>query len=336
MKTSKSGTGRANRRRTLCAMALLACLPAFHPVQAQTLPYPSRPIRMVVPAPAGGGTDTMARLVANKLAEATNWQMVVDNRPGAGGNIGLDAVAKAPADGYTIAMGESSNLTINPYLYPSLPFDVEKDLAPVILVAKVPLVLVVASGGKFDSVPNLVRAAQQKPLTFASSGNGTVGHLAGEIWKRKLGVDLVHVPYRGAAPALTEVIGGQVDMFFASLTTAMPFVGSGRLKALAVTSYSRARLLPDVPSMAELGYRDFDSHVIFGVVTTAGTPAPIVSRLNTEIGRVLSTPSVLDAMASFGADRAVQGGTPAQFKLFLWQERQKWSRVVKESGAKVD
>lgn len=320
----------------LSAVALLAYPHAFHSAQAQTLPYPSKPIRLVVPAPAGGGTDAMARLVANKLAETMKWQVVVDNRPGAGGNIGLDAVAKAPADGYTIAMGESSNLTINPYLYPSLPFNVERDLAPVILVAKVPLVLVVASGGRFDSLQTLVNAAKQKSLTFASAGNGTVGHLAGELWKRKIGVDLVHVPYRGAAPALTDVVGGQVDMFFASLTVAMPLIKSGRLKPLAVTSFSRARLLPDVPSMSELGFRDFDSHVIFGVVATAGTPTLIVSKLNTEIERVLSTPSVRDTMASFGADRTIQGGTPTQFNAFLWQERQKWSRVVKDSGAKVD
>ena len=194
-------------------IALQMLVGATMPVQAQD--YPTKLIKFIVPSPPGGGTDTLARLVAAKLSETLKWQIVADNRPGAGGNVGMDAAAKAPPDGYTIAMGESSNLTINPYLYATIPFDAAKDLVPVVLVGTVPLVLVTSPSSQFDSIAAVVAAAKAKPLFFASGGNGTVGHLTGEIWMRRAGVTLQHVPYRGGAQAVADVMGGQVDLNFA-------------------------------------------------------------------------------------------------------------------------
>ena len=278
----------------------------------------------------------MGRLLANMLGESRKWQFVVENFPGAGGNIGMEQVVKAPKDGYTIGIGESSNLVINQFLYTRMPFNVETDLEPVVLVAKVPLVLVVSSTSPFNSVPALLAAAKQKPLSFASAGNGTVGHLMGEMWKRKLGIEMVHVPYKSAAPAMIDVASGQVDLFFASITSGLPLIKAGRVKPLAVTSLTRSTLLRDIPSLAELGQKDIDASVIFGIVAAKGTPAPVVARLNSEMNKVLSTPSVRQTLAGLGADHTMYGGDAKLFSAFLWQERNKWGRVVKESGAKVD
>jgi tripartite-type tricarboxylate transporter receptor subunit TctC len=324
------------RRNLLASSMAVTAASGFTATTAAQPDWPNKPIRFIVPSPPGGGTDTMTRLVGNRLTETLKWQFVPDNRPGAGGNLGLEAAIKAPPDGYTLVMGESSNLTINPFLYGKLPYDVEKDLQPVILVAKVPLVLVVGAATRFDSVAALTGAARQKPLSFASSGNGTVGHLVAEAWRRQLGVEMVHVPYKGGGPAITDVAGGVVDLHFASVPAALPLIKGGRVRPLAVTSFRRAALLPDVPSLAELGQRDFDNHVIYGVLVPAGTPQAIVTRLNTEINRVLRTPSVRETLTTLGADRELHGGTPTQFAAFLWHERLKWAKAVKESGAKVD
>lgn len=323
----------AKRRLAVKVIGSLAGVSAVGISWAQD--FPGKPIRLVVPAAPGGGTDAMARLLANALVEARRWQFVVDNMPGGGGNIGLDQVAKAPKDGYTIGMGESSNLIINPYLYSKIPFHAETDLEPVVLVAKVPLVLVVGTGSRHGSVAALLNAARQKPLSFASAGSGTVGHLTGELWKRRAGIDMVHVPYKSAAPAMTDVAGGHVDLFFASITSGLPLIKAGRVRPLAVTSLTRSALLREVPSFNELGYKEMEAHVVFGVVAPKGTPAAVVGTLNAEMNKALSTPSVRETMTSLGADRAVFGGNPGLFGAFLWQERQKWSRVVKESGAKA-
>ncbi len=322
---------RGSKRRLAVALAAVA-LAATSPALAQA--YPDKPIRLVVPSPPGGGTDALSRLLSTKLADLAQWQVVVDNRPGAGGNLGLDLAAKAPPDGYTMAMGESSNLSINPYLYKSMPFDPAKDVAPVALVGTVPLVLVVAADRPWTSLASLVAAAKQKQLTLASSGNGTVGHLVGETWKRAAGLDLLHVPYRGAGPVMTDLLGGQVDLHFASLPAALALVKGGKLRALAVTSTQRLASLPDVPTLIESGYPDFDYHVFYGVVVPAGTPADIVTRLNAEIDRALATPDMRAALAQRGVD--VRAGTPEQFGAFLANERAKWSRAVKASGATVD
>jgi tripartite-type tricarboxylate transporter receptor subunit TctC len=323
---------RRTSRLAACAVAALALTAAFSDAHAQACPQ--KPIRFIVPSPPGGGTDTLSRLVASKLAETLQWQLVIDNRPGAGGNLGMDAAAKSTPDGYTIVMGESSNLTINPALFESLPFNPAKDLTPITLVGTVPLVLVVPSGQPIDSLASLIATAKQKPLAFASSGNGTVGHLVGEIWKRTAGLDLLHVPYKGAGPVMTDLLGGRVDLHFASLPAAASLIKSGKLRALAVTSAQRTESLPEVPTFVESGYRDFVYHVLYGVLVPARTPPTIVGRLNAEINRVLQAPDVRASLANNGVE--VRGGTSEQFGSFLEAERTTWARAVKDSGAKVD
>ena len=315
---------------SIAALASVAL--GFDPAQAQS--YPEKPIRLVVPSPPGGGTDTLSRLIANKLTERLKWQIVVDNRPGAGGNLGMDIAAKAPPDGYTIVMGETSNLTVNPYLYAKLPFDPAKDLAPIVLVGTVPLVLVSAPARQFESVAAVVAASNVKALTFASGGNGTVGHLAGEIWMRQAGANMRHIPYRGGGPAITDVIGGQVDLNFASIPSAISLIEAGTLKPLAVTSLERSSQFPNVPTLDELGYRGFSAEVLYGLLVPAGTPAAIVQQLNTEINRLLETADMQASLLRVGAK--ARGGTPDAFAAFLTQERAKWSRGVAESGAKLD
>ena len=314
------------------AIALQIPAGAMGPVRAQD--YPTKLIKLIVPSPPGGGTDTLARLVGAKLSETLKWQIVADNRPGAGGNVGLDAAAKAPADGYTIAMGESSNLTINPYLYATIPFDAAKDLAPVVLVGTVPLVLVTSSSSQFDSLAAVVAAAKAKPLFFASGGNGTVGHLTGEIWMRRAGVTLQHVPYRGGAQAVADVMGGQVDLNFASIPAAASLIEAGKLRALAVTSPKRTAELPTVPTFDEAGFQGFTAQVLYGVLAPAGTPPAIVERLNAEINRVLQAPDFKANAARSGVE--IRGGTPEEFAAFPKDERDKWSRAVAASGARVD
>ena len=314
----------------LLAVLALASAPAA--AEAQT--WPDKPIRFIVPSPPGGGTDSLTRLLANKLGETLKWQMVVDNRPGAGGNLGLDIAAKAAPDGYTLVMGESSNLAINPYLYKKLPFDPAKDVVPVALLGTVPLVLVVSASAPFESLQALVETAKKKQLTFASSGNGTVGHLVGEMWKRAVAADMMHVPYKGAGPVMIDLVGGQVDLHFASLPAALPLIESGKLRALAKTTATRLAALPNVPTLIETGYPGFDYYVFYGVLAPAGTPPGIVARLNTEIDRAIAAPDMGKSLAERGVD--VRGGTAAQFDAFLVRERAKWERAVKESGATVD
>jgi tripartite-type tricarboxylate transporter receptor subunit TctC len=296
--------------------------------------WPDKPIRFIVPSPPGGGTDSLTRLLANKLGETLKWQMVVDNRPGAGGNLGLDIAAKAPPDGYTLVMGESSNLAINPALYKKLPFDPAKDVTPVALVGTVPLVLVVSANAPFDSLKALVAAAKNKQLTFASSGNGTVGHLVGEMWRRAVGADMMHVPYKGAGPVMIDLVGGQVDLHFASLPAALPLIESGKLRALATTTAERLPSLPGVPTLIESGFAGFDYYVFYGVVVPAGTPDAIIGKLNAEIDRAIEAPDMRKSLGERGVD--VRAGTAKQFDVFLTKERAKWSVAVRESGATVD
>jgi tripartite-type tricarboxylate transporter receptor subunit TctC len=296
--------------------------------------YPERPIRFIVPNPPGGGTDILSRTIANKLSDLPQWRIVVDNRPGAGGNIGLDLAAKSAPDGYTIAMGETSNLAINPALYSKLPYDSLKDFSPIILVGSVPLVLVVSAAKPQRSLADVVAAAKSSKLSFASAGSGTVGHLAGELMKRTAGIDLLHVPYKGAAAALTEVVGGQVDLFFPSLPSAAPQVKAGRLRALAVTTAERIGAMPDLATVAESGYPGFEASPWYGVLAPAGTPAAIVARLNAEIARALRTPDVAARLANDGVE--VRASAPQAFAAAIASERAKWAKVVKDSGARVD
>jgi tripartite-type tricarboxylate transporter receptor subunit TctC len=322
------------RRSVLPRLALvLAALAASHgSLSAQS--YPTKLIRLIVPSPPGGGTDTLARVVASKLGENLKWQIIVENRPGAGGNIGMDVAAKSAPDGYTLVMGESSNLTINPYLYAKMPFDPAKDLAPVVLLGTVPLVLVTSPARQLETIAAVLAAAKQQSLTFASGGNGTVGHLSGEIWMRQAGVTLRHIPYRGGAPAIADVLGGQVDLNFASIPAAASLIEAGKLRPLAVTTPKRTPQLADVPTLDEAGFRGFSAQVLYGVLVPAGTPSEIVQRLNAEINRALQAGDVQASLAKSGVD--IRGGTPDEFDAFLKAERAKWSRAVADSGATVD
>ncbi|TRZ96832.1 MAG: tripartite tricarboxylate transporter substrate binding protein [Rhodocyclaceae bacterium] len=298
--------------------------------------YPNKPVRMVVPFPPGGTTDILARAVGQKLSESWGQQVVIDNRPGAGGNIGTDIVAKSPADGYTLLMGTVGTHSINASLYAKLPFDPIKDFTPVTLVASVPNVLVVNATVDAKSVKELIALAKSKPgqLAFASSGNGTSIHLAGELFKSMTGVAMLHIPYKGSAPAIAELLGGQTNMMFDNLPSAMPHIKSGRLRALAVTSVRRSPALPDVPTIAETGISGYEASSWFGVLAPAGTPKDIVARIQVDIAKALNAPEIKERLSGQGAEPV--GNTPEQFAEHIKAESAKWAKVVKDSGAKVD
>lgn len=323
-------------RRTLVFSALSAAAMLGAPAFADN--FPSKPIRLVVPAPPGGGTDGVARLTAHALTASVGWTFVPDNLPGAGGNIGFDTTFKAAKDGYTLAMGESSNMIINQFLYGRIPFNIEKDMQPVALIARVPMVLVVSSSGPYKSMDALVEAGKKRSLSFASSGNGTLAHLVGELWKRRAGVDMQHIPYRGAAPAMTDLIGGQVDLAFTSIPVAMPMIRGGKVRALAVMAGERLPLLNDVPTMAEAGYKDMEASVVWGLVGPAGMPPAVVGRINAETNKALQRPAVVQQLVAMGAERTSGsfGGDADAFAKVLRDERVRWAPVVKASGATVD
>src|SRR5881296_570333 len=322
---------RLGLRQVFAALAL-AAFAAAAPAQD----YPAKPIRMIVPFPPGGGTDIAARTIADKLSEDVKWTFVVENKPGAGGNLGVEQAVKSPADGYTLVIGQTSNLAINPTLYAKLPYDSLKDLSPVALIVSAPVVFVVAANSRYASLGDLLAAAKRDPggITFASPGNGTVSHLAGELLQRAAGVKLTHVPYKGASQALTDTLGGQVQSFMSSVPSALSQIRAGRLRAIAVTSANRAQELPDAPTIAESGYGGFEANTWYGLLAPAGTPVPIVATLNAEVNRALRTPEVRGRLAAEGGDAL--GGSPEQFASFLRAEHAKWSRVVKESGAKAE
>ena len=298
--------------------------------------YPAKPIRLIVPFPPGGGTDISARTIANKLSASVKWIFVVENKPGAGGNLGVEQAVKSPPDGYTLVIGQTSNLAINPALYAKLPYNPLKDLSPVVLLVSAPVVLVVAANSPHKSLGDLLAAAKADPggVTFASPGNGTVSHLSGELLQRAAGVKLTHVPYKGASQALTDTLGGQVQSFLSSVPSALSQIKGGRLRALAVTSAKRAAELPGVPTIGESGYPGFEASTWYGLLAPAGTAPAIIARLNAEVNRVLRTPEVRERLAADGGEAL--GGSPEQFASFLRVEHAKWGRVVKESGAKAD
>ncbi len=297
--------------------------------------YPSKPIRFVVPFPPGGGTDIVSRLVTNKMTEMLGWRIVIDNRAGAGGSVGMEVAANSAPDGYTLVMGQTSNLAINPALYAKLPYVPLRDFSPVSLVSMIPIAIMVPAKSPYRSVGDLVAAAKAKPgqVTFATTGNGTVGHLTGELLQRQAGVKFIHVPYKGAAQAFPDLISGRVDFFLASLETAIPQVKAGTIRAVAVTSLQRASAMPDVPTVDESGFKGFDANTWTGVLVAARTPQPIIARLNAEITRVLNMPDIRARLATGGAP--VQTG-PQAFVARLKADSEKWSRIVKEAGVKVE
>lgn len=319
-------------KRFAAALFLLAATGAASADAA----YPNKPIRLVVPFPPGGGTDIVSRVLAVKLSRMNGWNIVVENRPGAGGDIGVDVAAKAAPDGYTMVMGQTSNLAVNVTLNPHLPYNPVKDLAPIASVASAPLVLVVSSASPFKTMAEVVAAAKARPgtITFASPGNGTVAHLTGEMLQRAAGIKLQHIPYKGSSQAITDLLGGQVQLFMSSIPTAMGQIKSGKMRALAVSSSHRAHDLPAIPTLSESGFAGFESATWFGLLAPAGTPASIVATLNTEINRALKAPEVREKIAAEGAEPL--GGTPEQFGALIKSEIAKWAPVVKDSGAKVD
>ncbi|MDT6960666.1 tripartite tricarboxylate transporter substrate binding protein [Cupriavidus sp. SZY C1] len=331
----------APRRRTLALFLSIALGPLAAASVHASDAYPARPIRLVVPFPAGGTTDIMARAVSAELSKLPGWNVVVDNKPGAGGNIGSDIVAKAAPDGYTLLMGTVGTHGINQSLYGKLPFDPIKDFAPITLVAAVPNVLVVnpafAQQNKINSVNDLIAYARANPgkLNMASSGNGTSIHLAGELFKTQTKTFMVHFPYRGSGPALTDMTGGTMQVMFDNLPSSMQLIKSGKLKALAVTSAKPSPALPGVPTVAQAAnLPNFEASSWFGLLAPAGTPPEIIHRIQQEVSKSLGTPAVRERLVAQGAEPS--GNTPEQFAALIRAETTKWAKVVKDSGAKVD
>ena len=327
------------RRRLMVGMICMSSLTGLQ-VTAQTA-WPSKPVRIIVPFAAGGTTDILARAMAPELTKAFGQPFVVENRAGAGGNIGADLVAKSPPDGYTILMGTVGTHGINKALYAKMPYDSQKDFAPITLVAGVPNVMVMnvdkAKTLNINTVPDFIKYAKANPgkLSMASSGNGTSIHLAGELFKSRTGIFMTHIPYRGSGPALLDLMGGSVDVMFDNLPSALPQIKAGKLKAFAVTSAQRSAATPELPSIQEAaGLKGFDASSWFGLLAPAGTPADIVNRIQQETSKALNTAAVKEKLFSQGA---IPGGnTPEQFNLFINAEHIKWAQVVKVSGAKVD
>ena len=318
--------------RTACALALAAMLPN---VSAQDA-YPNKPIKLVVPFPPAGGTDVLSRSIAQAMASATKWLIVIDNKPGAGGNIGLDFAAKSPPDGYTIAMGQTANLAVNPALYSTMPFDPLKDFAPIALISSQPLILVVSDSSPYKTLKDLVDAAKKNPgkVNMASSSNGTIGHIGGELFQRRAGIKMTHVPYKGAGPAVTDLMGGSVDCFFGNTQAVGGLVTAGRLRPLAVTSPQRLGNFPNVPNVAEQGYPGFEAATWSCLVAPAGTPAAIVDKLNAAANKALGTSEMRAKLHEDGSTPL--GGTPQQFAEFIKKEHAKWGSAVRDANIKLD
>ena len=324
-------------RRTFCKAAGLLPLAVVMSGRAFAQDtWPAKPIRLIIPFPPSGGTDLLSRELAAAISAATKWVFVPDNRPGAGGNIGLEAAARAAPDGYTIAMGQTANLAVNPALYAKAPFDALKDFAPIALVSAQPLILVVAGQSPYRSIRDFVAAAKAKPgaLNMGSPGNGTVGHIGGELFQRQAGVRCAHVPYKGAGPAVTDLMGGAIDFYFGNSQSVSPLVNSGRLRAIAVTSSRRMATFANVPTIAESGYPGFEAGTWSGLVAPIGTSKAIVDRINAEVVRALQRKDLLDRLAADGSE--AMGGTPQRFAEHIRAEHAKWGAVIREAGIKLD
>ena len=298
--------------------------------------YPTKAIRMVVPFPPGGTTDILARVAAQKITEATGQQVIVDNRPGAGGNIGTEVVAKAAPDGYLLLADPGSTLTVNPSLFSKLPFDPLKDFAPVTIIAAVPNLLVVHPSLPVRSVKELIALAKSRPgqLNYASTGAGQSTHLSMELFKLSAGVEMTHIPYKGSSPALFDLLAGQVPLMFDNMPSSLPYVQAGRLRALAVSTLKRAPALPSLATVAESGLPGFEVSVWFGVLAPAGTPREIVTRLNAIIVKALASPDTRERLAGQGAEPI--GNTPEEFTAQMQRDLVKWAKVVKGAGIKLD
>jgi tripartite-type tricarboxylate transporter receptor subunit TctC len=328
-------------RRSLLALAAAAATVALPGTVLAQAGWPTKPVRIVVPFAPGGTTDILARVLAPELSKAFGQPFVVDNRGGAGGNIGAEHVARSPGDGYTLLMGTVGTHGINKALYNSLPYDPQKDFAPITLVAGVPNVMVMSTARAKElgihSVPDFIRYAKSHPgkLNMASSGNGTSIHLAGELFKAKTSIFMTHIPYRGSGPAMRDLIGGTMDVMYDNLPSAMPHIQAGSLKAFAVTSAVRSQALPDIPTVAEsASLPGFEASSWFGLLAPAGTPPDIVARLQQETAKALKLPDIANRLAGLGA--IPSGNTPQEFATLINSEIAKWAPVVKAAGARVD
>lgn len=319
-------------RRQLVALALTCLFPLS---SAFAQPYPAKPVKMVVGFAAGGGTDTIARTISEKLSEALGQQFVVDNRPGGGTTLASAFVAKAPPDGYTL-LTVSSSYGTSASLYKKLPYDAEKDLVPVVLIVNVPFALVSHPSLPVENVSQLIAYAKGKPghVDYASSGVGGQGHLGGELFKSMAGVDLVHVPYKGSAPALADVVGGHVRLLFTDLISPMPFITRGQLRLLGVTTDKRARAVPDAPTIDEAGLKGYNFSGWVGILAPAGTPREIIDRLNREVNRIIKLPDVEQRMNNVGSE--IAGGSPEDFGRHIHSDIEKWKKVNREAKIQLD
>jgi tripartite-type tricarboxylate transporter receptor subunit TctC len=314
----------------------LVSVAAVNVAHAQNAAYPTKPIRLIIPFPPGGGTDILSRLVAQKLTEANKWSVVPDNRAGAGGTIGITEAVKAAPTGYDIVMGQKDNLVVGPWLYGNLPWDPTKDLLAVAHVAYTPVVIATSANSRFKSLADVVAAARANPdtVTYGSPGNGTTIHLAGHLFEKAAGINIRHIPYKGSNPALMDALAGNVDLLVSSVPSAMAQIKAGKLRPLAVTSAARSSSLPDVPTVAESGYKDFDVSTWYGLFAPAGTPAAVVMILNTEVNKLLANPEVKAAILAQGAEPVAM--KVDQFTTLLTTDYAKWKGIVQASGAKVE
>ena len=319
-------------QKTLSLIALGAALVQYPMANAQT--FPTRPVRILVPQTPGGASDALARIIGQKLSEKWGQPVIIDNRPGAGGNIGMDIVAKSPADGYTLLLSYVGTHAINGSLYKKLPFDVEKDFVPVATLATLPFVAVTNPNVPVTNMQELAALARKQPVNYGSAGNGSVNHLLGEMFNSAAKVKLAHVPYKGAAPAMADLLGGQIQVVFTSMPSVAQHIRNGTLRPLAVTSAKRSDTFKDIPTIAESGYPGFDVETWFGLFAPGGTASAIVKQINTDVNALLKTREVTEKFSAQGAEP--YESSPEQFAALVRTDIAKWSKVVKESGATVD
>lgn len=319
-----------------CSRIMLSLIFAVAATGAAAQSYPAKTVRMIVPFPPGAGVDIVSRAVSGRLAEALGQQLIIDNRAGAGGILGAELAAKAPPDGYTIFMATAGILTVIPHLQAKLPYSVERDFAPVSLVASVPSVLVVHPSMPVKSVKELIALAKAKPgqINYASTGNGTLPHLAAEFFKQQAKVNMVHIAYKGSAPATTDLLGGNVQVFFGNMLSVIEQVRSGRLRALAVTSQQRQAVANEIPTMIESGFPGFEAGTWFGLMAPAATPREMLARLHGDVAKAVRQPDVQKQLAGQGATTI--GNTPEQFAAYIKSESAKWAKVLAASGVKAD
>jgi tripartite-type tricarboxylate transporter receptor subunit TctC len=322
---------------TLTRLAQLALTAALTTVSfaAAAQAYPDKPIKILIPFPPGGGTDFVSRMVGTKLGELTGWQIVLENRPGAGGNLAIEAASKAPADGYTLVMGQTDNMMLGPWLYTNLSYDSVKSFAPVVQLSVTPAAVGSAANSSIKTPQDLIaKGKTPEGLKWSTAGAGTLGHLVGEDFKKRTNINLLQVPYKGASPAITDVMGGQVDVYIGTLTSLVPLMKSGRLTGVAVTTAKRSVDFPDIPTLDESGAKGMDFNIWMGMFAPAGTPPNVIALLNKETNRVLQSPDLIEKFKAGGVSAG--GGTSESFAEFVKADYAKWGALVKASGIKLN